>query len=810
MLEDKLGKHFKQTIIKSFQLAKLTGCDSVLPCHLLLAMLKQKGNLASELLRHKHLETELMELLQKKRRSRPLRQIPTLSLASEQIIVKAVKTAFELNHPYVGTDHLFFSLIQNQPDDLKRLLDKKIELKKIQTQIKARFKGTSRFPEIRDMFNMPPQDEMGDFGTLNAVSRKHDLLEYFAEDLTDPEKQSNFMPLIGRQNEIAQLIQILCRKNKNNPLLLGDPGVGKTAIVEGLAQKIYHGLVPDILLDKKIMSLDMGSLVAGTMYRGDFEARVKQILEEIKSNPNIILFIDEIHQLTGAGSANGSLDAANMFKPLLARGELRCIGATTAAEYKKSFAKDSALARRFQPMIVAEPSKEETFAILRGLRNCYEEFHQIQISDNALSAAIELSDHYLAERFQPDKSLDILDEAASRLKIDNIQMTGRVKKIREIEKIISEMQKKKEAAVRTEDYNQAINIAEEMKREHKKLNNLKNEKPDEAHRPILDETHLRKVLAQKLNIDISQVSLSANSGLINLAEKLNRQVIGQEFPVEKITAALKRSYSGLRNPKRPLASFIFAGPSGVGKTFLAQTLAELLFSGKNNLIRLDMSEFNQQFNISKLIGAPAGYIGYQEENKFTDQIKKMPHSIILFDEIEKAHRDVYNLLLQILDNGQITDASGQVASFRHAIIIMTSNLGNTRKNTSIGFGAPTATDQQAEIMSEIKKFFSPELIGRLDEILVFNSLDLQNLKKIATIEIDKLKYNLEKLGKKLAVQDLVLDRLADECFKSGANARGLIKLIEEKIIGPVSEKLILNPHLPEIKIDIAEDKININ
>jgi len=808
MLEDKLDNNFKKIIAKSFHLAKITSCQHVLPAHILLAMLKQKGTLANEILKNKSLENKILNLLAQYKSKQPIRKMPQLSLSSEQIILRAVKTAYELKHPFVGTEHLFYSIISGQTDDLKNILDKNINKKQIKHHITARFKGTSRFPEIRDMFNFFPSDNLAEV-PLMEFDNKTGLLSYFSTDLTDSKNQSNFMPLIGREKEISQLIQILCRKNKNNPLLLGEPGVGKTALVEGLAQKIVSGQVPEILFDKKIIALDIGSLVAGTMYRGDFEARVKQILEEIKDDPNIILFIDEIHNITGAGSASGSLDAANLFKPLLARGELKCIGATTDQEYKKSFTRDAALARRFQALHLSEPTKQETIEILQGLKSCYENFHQIQINDQALITAIDLSNQYVPERFQPDKSLDLIDEASARLRINNKKINEKLKKIKAIEKQLSSLEHQKEKAILGEKYHQAINIRDQIHSIKKQLKEIQNRQLNLSDYPQLGPENIQQILAQKLDLDLTQINLSGTGNLTDLAERIQQKVIGQNQAITQITQILKRAYTGLQTNKRPLGSFIFTGSSGVGKTYLAEILTQEIFAGKNNLIRLDMSEFTEQFNASKLIGAPAGYVGYQEENKFTDQVKKKPHSIILLDEIEKAHSNIFNLLLQILDNGQITDAAGQLISFRQTIIIMTSNLGNKGDQKSLGFGADGKQEDQKQILSEVKKFFSPEFINRLDEILVFNNLGLKNLEKIAIIELDKIKTQLKDLKKELIISPQISKHLAKQCCLTSTNARNLLKLLEEKIIGPISEILIKNPSKNQIAIDVQNRKINI-
>ncbi|HUT22229.1 MAG TPA: ATP-dependent Clp protease ATP-binding subunit [Candidatus Bipolaricaulota bacterium] len=807
MYSDKFDNNVKKAIYKAFNIAKATGCEQVLPAHLLLALIKQKGTIANELLSPKSLESKILDTVSKHKSSETLRKLPTLSLSTEEIVLRAAKTAFENKHPFIGTEHLFHAIISDESNDLKEIFSNKINRANIKTQLKARFSGISRFPEIRDMFNFFQADMPTDIIDNPAGDKKQNLLEFFAVDLTDPKNQKKFMPLIGREKEISQLIQILCRKNKNNPLLLGEPGVGKTALVEGLAQRILEGKTPDILADKKIMALDLGSLVAGTMYRGDFESRVKQILEEIKSDPKIILFIDEIHAITGAGSASGALDAANLFKPLLARGELRCIGATTDQEYKKTISQDAALARRFQPLSLGEPTGEETFEILQGLKECYEDFHEIKISDQALLAAIDLSSKYNPERFQPDKSLDLIDEASAMLKIENPAANEKIKKTKNLQKQIEILRGRKEKAVLEENYHEAINIREQIRKLKKNIEAENGQNPDKKSLPLLEASDIQKVLAQKLNIDLSQISLTQSGNLAGLNEKISNIVIGQNGIIEKVVKTLKKSYTGLNAGKRPLASFIFAGPSGCGKTYLAEALSNSLFAGRNNLIRLDMSEFSEQFNISKLIGAPAGYVGYQEENKFTDQVKKKPHSIILLDEVEKAHKSVYNLFLQILDRGQLTDAAGKIISFRQAIIIFTTNLGNSNERIKIGFGGDGKEDSGDNVISEIKKFFLPEFINRLDEILVFNSLDLNNLEKIATMELAKIKDRLEAAGKKMTFSDEIAATLAKQCEKK--NARSLLKIIEEKIIEPLTEKIISSADNSLIEITLDGQNINI-
>ncbi len=697
----------------------------------------------------------------------------------EDLLISAFNLAFSQKHTFVGTEHCLAVLLDDPPYLIKYILQNyKINLEKLKNDLDNLLKGDTHLTQINNPENLILQGQ--DPFTNKPGSG---TLKYFSVDLTDIEYQKSINPIIKRDQELDRLIQILCRKDKNNPLILGDPGVGKTALVEGLAKKIVNGEVPNILKNKKIISLDLGSLVAGTMYRGDFENRLKEIIDEIKNDPQTILFIDELHNIVGAGSSNGSLDAANLLKPLLARGQLRCIGATTMEEYKKFIEKDAALERRFQPIILTEPTITETKEILFGVKSNYENYHQVKFDDAAIITALNLSKRYIQDKLFPDKAIDLLDEAAAKQKIqmnNNKLFTN----INNLELEINKLNTEKEKAVLNENFNLAIKIKAEQIILKKRLTKLQKTRDLQLTKnpPIVDAQTIQEIISAKTQIPISELLGNDWQTLDKIKIKLQNEIFGQDKALTTIINSLKKSKLGLQDENRPQASFLFLGPSGVGKTYTAKILAEKLFRDQESFIRIDMAEFSEKFNASKLIGAPAGYVGYREENKLTDAIKKRPYSLILFDEIDKAHPEVLNLLLQILEDGYLTDATGKKINFRNTIIIMTANLGADlfNKNISWGFGNQQTNSALIEkIVEEAKKHFRPEFINRLDKIIVFENLEAITLQKIfkkhlKQLEEKKSLINITKLSKNLS-------RLAQESQKIGQGARTVRQIIDREV-----------------------------
>ncbi|MDZ4229934.1 MAG: ATP-dependent Clp protease ATP-binding subunit, partial [Candidatus Veblenbacteria bacterium] len=585
-----------------------------------------------------------------------------LSLAVKKLVERSVLTAWRLQHHYIGTEHLLYALVTSEEAEVKALwLKLGVNLRGLKQSVNSLLKSTSKFPDITEAF------APGDVRSEPEHDGATPALDFFCTDLTSQDVQTKVDPVIGREKEIQRLINILGRRTKNNPLLLGDPGVGKTAIVEGLAKRIMENKVPEFLQDKKIMALDLGLVVAGTMYRGEFEGRLKQILDELRAHPEIILFIDEVHTIVGTGAAPGSLDLANIIKPALAKGLVRCIGATTQEEYKKSIESDAALERRFQVVQVVEPTPEETAAVLKGIRSNYEKFHRVEITDEAIEAAISLSERYLPEKFLPDKAIDLIDEAASHVRTSQAPQ-GKAKPSRELEAKLKQLHEAKELAVTQENFPLANAYKEEEEKVRLELERLRqHETPAPATVGTITRADIAQVVAQMTGVALTELLAEERTKLVALEEKLSARVVGQEEAVAAVARAIRRGRLGLGNPQRPLGSFLFLGPSGVGKTELAKMVAQVVFEDPNALIRLDMSEFSEGFNISKLIGAPAGYVGYKDSNKLTDLVKRKPASVVLFDEVEKAHPDIFNLLLQVLDEGHLADAAGKQVNFKNTL-----------------------------------------------------------------------------------------------------------------------------------------------
>lgn len=695
----------------------------------------------------------------------------------------AVREANRLEQNYVGTEHMLAGILEEGSGMAVQILeDMDIDPDLV----------SQRLSELMNN----PAVEGGD-----AVPSKNGSdLSQFGRDLNEWAKQGKIDPVIGREKEISRVIQILSRRTKNNPVLIGAPGVGKTAIAEGLAQRIITGNVPDSLLDKRIFSLDLASIVAGTKYRGEFEERIKRILDTIEEDDSIILFIDEIHQLIGAGAVEGAMDAANILKPALARGDLQCIGATTIDEYKKHFEKDAALARRFQPVLVGEPTEDDAMAILFGLRDRYEAFHKAHITDEAVKAAVKLSSRYISDRYLPDKAIDVMDEAAARVRM---KVYAPSHELQDLEQKLADINKEKEAALAGEDFEKCASLRDAGKKVSSEISALQKEKKQhDDEKLVVTENDIADVVSMWTGVPVQQITETESQRLLHLEEELHKRVISQDDAVTAVAKAVRRARAGLKDANRPIGSFLFLGPSGVGKTELARTLAAQLFGSADNMIRIDMSEFMEKYSVSRLVGAPPGYVGYEEGGELTDAVREKPYSVILFDEVEKASSDFFNLLLQVLDEGRLTDSKGRTVDFRNTVIIMTSNLGASHLKPSgpvMGFstGGDSAKDREAsfavakkEIMADVKRFFRPEFLNRIDEIIVFKPLEQKDLRQIVDILLKDLTKRLGEKGVALDWTTAADDVLVEEGTDFAYGARPLKRAIQKLVEDPIAEMLL--------------------
>ncbi len=781
---DRFSTHLRDTLARSIQLATELKNPEVEPIHLLFCLSNQKGSVAAEIINRfklnpKTLEQALLglatgtEVAPATPGSAPPQVLTPLSNATKACLEKAMIIAQEHNHNYIGTEHLLAAVVHLDNHMVNDVLKvNTIRISELQKQLATVLANATQFPRITEVAEVVEriQENLGDmvggeppatFPDTKKGKKKETALEFFATNLTSLEAQKNIDPVIGREQEIERAIQILCRRTKNNPLLLGDPGVGKTAIVEGLAKRIMEGKVPDLLLNKKIYALDMGMLIAGTIYRGEFEGRLRHVIEEVVHDSNIILFIDEVHNIVGAGSNQGTMDAANILKPALSRGLIRCIGATTPNEYKKYIESDPALERRFQPVITKEPSVEDTIHILEGIKKNYETFHNVTISAAALTAAAQLADRYITSKFLPDKAIDLLDEtaAAKRLTAKTSSIQSKLARLhRHLEQTILA----KEQAASADKFHEAV----ELKKEEERLQSeIKKHEARAATKTIkrcgvINDHDVAEQLAKIIGTNPRELLLDNVSQLMALEQKLAQYIIGQNKVVTTVSQIVRQAQLGLSHPDRPLASFLFVGQSGVGKTELAKTLARVLYSNKDALIKLDMTEFNESFSVSKLLGSPAGYVGYKENNQFTDKIKLNPYSVILFDEIDKAHKDVRKLLLQMLENGEVTDSAGKKVSLRHTIIILTTTYGAEESaKGALGFGHNRQQDmpeQEQRLTEKLKEYFSPEIINRLDAICFFNPLSTVELIKVAELELQRLNSQLKNYHTAVSAAETVL------------------------------------------------------
>ncbi|MDX9892798.1 MAG: ATP-dependent Clp protease ATP-binding subunit [Patescibacteria group bacterium] len=820
----KFTGHSKNALKNAFGFALASGHKTITPQHILYGLSLQKGSIAFQILnKAKIKDAEIKKSLeQAHQKFSSLTQV-YLSDNAKKLLEKSVLIASLNNHRYIGTEHLLASLLEIS-DQLTNqwLVTKGINRLNIQQQVNNVLKSTSKFPDLADSLNYLDQASGVEVpGLNNPAASRTAILDVFGTELTDQKIQSNIDPLIGRQDEIERLIQILSRRTKNNPLLLGDPGVGKTAIVEGLAKQIALGQVPNFLADKKIYALDLSLIVAGTSFRGEFENRLKQIINEAKTNPAIILFIDEIHNLIGTGGASGSMDAANILKPSLARGEIRCIGATTIEEYKKNIETDPALERRFQSIVVTEPSVAETIAILEGIKSNYELFHQVKISADALVAAAELSERYISDRFLPDKAIDLIDEACSAAKIKN-SANPLNKKIGLLENQLKKITNDKNQAVTQENYATALKYRDQEQQLINQLKDLKEKNLQFKHQslPQITANEISQIVSKATGIPAVKLVTAEKTKLLNLEKTIAQKIISQPSAVGAVAEFVRRSKTGINDANRPIGSFIFLGPSGVGKTELAKVLAQTVFGSSKSLIKIDMSEFAESFNMSKLIGAPAGYIGYRESAKLTDAVKKRPYSVVLLDEIEKAHPQIFNLLLQILEDGVLTDATGKSINFKNTIIIMTSNLGSEKFNhqAALGFndkigGQNLKTNFEEikhEVLKKLQTKFPPEFLSRIDRTIVFEPLNKSALTKITNRQIQELQQRLAKQKIKLTWEPALVKYLANKSYDPQTGARLVKKNIQDLVENQLAETILNSKtNRQKITIKVRNDKITI-
>ena len=717
--------------------------------------------------------------------------------------------ARQLGHNYIGTEHLLLGLIREGEGVAARVLENLgVDLNKVRSNV------------IKMLGDSKPQTASAGVGSSSSSSQaskvKTPSLDEFGTDLTLAAAEQRLDPVVGREKEIERVIQILARRTKNNPVLLGEPGVGKTAVAEGLAIRIVNNEVPDILENKKIIQLDMGLLIAGTKYRGEFEERLKKIMDEIRQAGNVILVIDEMHTLIGAGAAEGAIDAANILKPALSRGEIQVIGATTSDEYRKYIEKDSALERRFQPVIIDEPSIDETIEIIRGLKPKYEEHHNLIISDEAIVAATKLSSKYINDRFLPDKAIDVIDEASSkvRLKVCTLSPEGK-----ELEKELKDIIKEKEEAIRNQEFERASSLRDDEANMKDRIREVSEEwrRQNDANKPTVTEDDVAEVVATMTGVPVTKLTEGESERLLKLEETLHSRVIGQNDAVVAISKAIRRARVGLKSPNRPIGSFIFSGPTGVGKTELAKALAEAIFGSEDNMIRVDMSEFMEKHSTAKLIGSPPGYVGYDDGGHLSELVRKKPYSVILFDEIEKAHPDVFNIMLQILDDGRLTDAKGRHVNFKNTVIIMTSNVGASMIATQGRLGFTTGDDAKKDkyeklketVNEELKKAFRPEFLNRIDDIIVFSHLSKEEIREIVDLMMKDLFKRLAERELSIEVTDEVKDFLAKDGYNEAYGARPLRRLIQKKIEDPLAEEILTNAYQPgdTILLKLVDDNI---
>ncbi len=752
--------------------------------HILIGVLKENTSYGAELLTEKGVTLDKIEELIKENTGvgNPTALSPNdFTPTAKRVLEVSFQLARSMRNSFVGTEHLLLALLRESDSGAVKLLNA------------CGVEAESFTEELVNDLARPNAEFRGSKSGKKGKSNTPTLDE-FGTDLTEKAANGGIDPVIGREKEIERVIQILSRRTKNNPCLIGEPGVGKTAIAEGLALKIVKDEVPELLSGKKIVALDLTSMVAGTKYRGDFEERIKKAMDEVKNAKNVILFIDEVHTLIGAGAAEGAVDAANILKPALARGEIQVIGATTIDEYRKNIEKDAALERRFQSVMVGEPTEEETVEILKGLRDKYEAHHKVKISDEAIETAVKMSSRYIADRFLPDKAIDLIDEAASRVRLKAFTAPPNLKSM---EQEIKRLEQEKASAVKSQDFEAAAKIRDKEKELQTLLDEEKEKWKNLSGKEIKEVSteDIANVVSSWSGIPVTQLTKEESERLLNMEKILHERIVGQDKAVSAVAKAIRRGRVGIKNPNRPLGSFIFLGPTGVGKTELCKSLAEAMFGSEDAIIKLDMSEYMEKHTVSKLIGSPPGYVGFEEGGQLTEKIRRKPYSVVLFDEIEKAHPDVFNMLLQILEDGVLTDSKGRKVSFKNAIIIMTSNVGAskiTNNQSALGFGDNTDENLNIEelVMEDLKKTFKPEFLNRIDEIIVFNRLEKDDIKEIAKRMLKTLTKRLAEMDIKLSFTDEAISAIADAGFDNVYGARPLRRAIQQKIEDPLSELML--------------------
>ena len=727
---------------------------------------------------------------------------PAYTPRAKKVIELSMDEARKLGHTYVGTEHILLGLIREGEGVAARVLNNLgVSLNKARQQV-LQLLGSNEAVS---------SNQGGRSGSANTPT-----LDSLARDLTAIAREGEVDPVIGRGKEIERVIQVLSRRTKNNPVLIGEPGVGKTAIAEGLAQRIVDNEIPEILRDKRVMTLDMGTVVAGTKYRGEFEDRLKKIMDEIRQAGNIILFIDELHTLIGAGGAEGAIDASNILKPALSRGELQCVGATTLDEYRKHIEKDAALERRFQPIVVEQPSPEEAVLILEGLRDRYEAHHRVKITDEAIRQAVKLSDRYITDRFLPDKAIDLIDEAASKVRLHSYTVPPDLK---ELEQKLEEIRKEKDAAVQSQEFEKAASLRDDEQKLREQLETTRNQWKEDQGRDDSEVTEedIAEVVANWTGIPVKQIAEEESERLLKMEDILHERVIGQGEAVKAVSRAIRRARAGLKDPKRPIGSFIFLGPTGVGKTELSRALAEALFGDEDAMIRIDMSEYMEKHSTSRLVGAPPGYVGYDEGGQLTEKVRRKPYSVILLDEVEKAHPEVFNILLQVLEDGRLTDGKGRTVDFRNTVVVMTSNVGANmiKKNATLGFAVNKDDgydDMKSKVMDELRNSFRPEFLNRIDEVIVFHSLNEAHIREIVSLMSEEVRKRLAEQDIHFVLTDTAKDWLAKTGFDPTYGARPLRRAIQKHIEDRLSEELLKGTLKKgdTVEIDVEDNELTVN
>jgi ATP-dependent Clp protease ATP-binding subunit ClpC len=792
--------------------ARTRGAKAMDTEHILLGLLRQRESVAVQVLKSMGLDpNQILEEINTSTETNPAASsIEAASPSAKRVLQMAGEESLRLGHSWIGTEHLLLGLLREEDGLAARIITRQGgDLEKAREEVIKRVGGSLSGSSLGDSESR---------GSLGGRARRGDkrtpTLDNYGRDLTEMASQGKLDPVIGREKEIERVIQILSRRTKNNPVLIGEPGVGKTAVVEGLAQAINDGTVPQMLKGRRVVTLDLAALVAGTKYRGEFEERLKKVLEEIRRAGDVILFIDEMHTIIGAGGAEGAIDASSILKPMLARGELQCIGATTLDEYRKYVEKDAALERRFQPVMVSEPTVEETLDILKGLRDRYEAHHKVKYTDEALASAVRLSDRYVTDRFLPDKAIDLIDEAGSRVRMKAFEAPMEHKNL---EADIERLAKEKESAVARQEFERAAEFRDKEQELRKLLEEKKKEwqKHDIPEKSTVTDEDIATIVSDWTGIPVNKLATAETERLLSLEEELHKRVIGQDEAVAAVARAVRRSRAGLGDPKRPIGSFIFLGPTGVGKTELARSLAEALFNDEDAMVRLDMSEYQERHTVSRLVGAPPGYVGYDEGGQLTEAVRRRPYSVVLLDEIEKAHPDVFNVLLQVLEDGRLTEARGRTVDFRNTVIIMTSNAGAEaiHGKAVLGFTAARDTERahvemKDRVMDAVKAIFRPEFLNRVDEIIVFHALGVDHLKSIVDLQLSAVMSRLkESTGIEIVVTNEAKEKLIREGTDPNYGARPLRRAIQRLVEDPLSDMVLRGEFGPNqtVVVDLGDD-----